>query len=164
MLLNEVVRTSGTNGYSTPLTLEDGRKLAAGIEIAIERDEAAQLLCRDADGKLVGIGSLRRYKQPDRRHVLEVSSVAILPDRRGQFLTDGWRQVLRRSQEMGAALLAIDVSEDGPIRLWERLGFKTWGVMKDYARVGERKLDGYYMTADVAEALARVGKPNGAVH
>jgi hypothetical protein len=153
-LLNAVVRTSGTNGYSKELTIGDGRSLMSGLEFAIGRGEASQLLVRDANGCIVGIATLQRYKQPDRKHVVEASRVAITPERRGEFLLAGWRAVLNRAQAMGAEVIAIDVSEDGPVALWERLGFRTWGVMKDYARVGSRSLDGHYMTISVSDAWA----------
>jgi L-amino acid N-acyltransferase YncA len=153
-LLNAVVRTSGTNGYSQELSREDGDRLFEGLEFAIRRGEAFQLFARDENGRVIGIATLYRYKQPDRRHVVEISRVAILPERRGEFLMTGWREVLRLVKSIGGDLLAIDVSEDGPVALWERLGFRTWGVMKDYARVGSRRLDGYYMTISVSDALA----------
>ena len=153
-LLNAVVRTSGTNGYSKELTIEDGRRLFAGLEFAIGRGEASQVLVRDENGSIVGMGTLQRYKQPDRKHVVEISRVAIAPERRGEFLTVGWREVLRQVESMGGDIIAIDVSEDGPMRLWERLGFRTWGVMKDYARVEGRRLDGYYMAVYVRDAWA----------
>jgi hypothetical protein len=151
-LLNQVVRTSGTNGYSKELSIQDGQRLLAGLEFAISRSEALQLIVRDENGCIVAIATLQRYKQPDRKHVIEISRVAIALERRGEFLMRGWREVLQKARELGAEIIAIDVSEDGPVRLWERLGFKTWGVMQDYARVGARRLDGYYMAVYVLEA------------
>ena len=153
-LLNAVVRTSGTNGYSQELTREGGERLFEGLEFAIRRGEAFQLFARDEKGRVIGIGTLYRYKQPDRKHVVEISRVAIVPERRGEFLVAGWREVLRKARSIGVDLMAIDVSEDGPVDLWQRLGFRTWGVMKDYARVGDRRLDGYYMAISVSDALA----------
>jgi ribosomal protein S18 acetylase RimI-like enzyme len=157
-LLNAVVRTTGTNGYSRELTAEEGRKLASGVGYAIQRGEVAQLLVRDRSGRVVGIATLQSPKQPDRHHVIEVSRVAVLPECRGRFLIKAWKEVLCRAEELGASLISIDVSEDGPVRLWERLGFTTWGVMKDYARVGARRLDGYYMVVYVHDAWARLGR------
>jgi L-amino acid N-acyltransferase YncA len=162
-LLNAVVRTTGTNGFSKELSIEDGERLFDGLAFAVGRGEAFQLFARDERGRVIGIASLQRYKQPDRKHVVEASRVAILPERRGEFLIEGWREVLRRVAAIGADLIAIDVSEDGPIGLWERLGFRTWGVMKDYARVGERRLDGYYMVVSVDDARAILeGRPRTA--
>src|SRR5689334_12577264 len=85
-LLNQVVRTSGTNGYSQELSMEDGERLFAGLEFFISRDEAAQLFVRDESDCIIGIATLQRYKQPDRKHVLEISRVAIALERRGEFL------------------------------------------------------------------------------
>jgi hypothetical protein len=160
-LLNAVVRTSGTNGYSHELTREDGERLLEGVEFAIGRGEAFQLFARDESGRVIGIATLYRYKQPDRKHVVEISRVAIVPERRGEFLMAAWREVLRVVKSIGGDLLAIDVSEDGPVALWERLGFRTWGVMKDYARVGNRRLDGYYMAISVSDALAALETKRG---
>jgi ribosomal protein S18 acetylase RimI-like enzyme len=160
-LLNEVVRTSGTNGFSRELTRDDGERLFEGLEFAIRRGEAFQLFARDESSRVIGIATLYRYKQPDRKHVVEISRVAIAPERRGEFLMAGWREVLRKARSIGVDLMAIDVSEDGPVGLWERLGFRTWGVMKDYARVGNRRLDGYYMAIAVSEALAALDLKRG---
>jgi len=54
---------------------------------------------------------------------------------------------------MGWELAQIDVSEDGPISIWERMGFRVFGRVQDYARVGTRELEGVYMTLDVEAAL-----------
>jgi hypothetical protein len=160
-LLNAIVATSGTNGYSSPLTREDVDKLADSLEHQIDHDMAAQLIVRDAKRRIVGICTMERPPQPDRRHVLDVKRVALAPDVRGGiFLIEGLAHVLDRSEAMGAELLAIDVSEDGPHGLWARLGFETFGTMQDYARVGERRLAGYYMSATIRvirEHLERFG-------
>lgn len=148
-LLNVVVATSGTNGYSSPLTPEDVDQLANSLEHKIADDMAAQLIVSDAQGRMIAICTLERPPQPDRHHVLDVKRVAILPEARGTFLVEGLGHVLDRCEMMGAELLSIDVSEDGPWRLWERVGFKTFGIMEDYARVGERRLAGYYMIATI---------------
>jgi len=159
-ILNAIVRTSGTNGYSNELTAEEGRHLFEGLSFAIARGEAAQLLVRDEkDLNIIGMATLMRYKQPDRRHVMEISRVAIVPERRGEFLVPAWQEVLRQVEKRGGEIIAIDISEDGPVRLWEHLGFKTWGVLKDYARVDTRQLDGYYMAVYVRDAwVALAGK------
>jgi ribosomal protein S18 acetylase RimI-like enzyme len=157
LLLNTVASMDGTNGYSRELTVEDGHRLFTGLEFAISRREASQLLVRDEKSRIVGIATLQRYKQPDRHHAVEISRVAIAPEHRGKFLMKGWREVLHQVEEIGGDLIVIDVSEDGPVRLWERLGFKTWGVMKDYARVDSRQLNGYFMAVYVRNAWVALG-------
>jgi hypothetical protein len=150
-LLNAVVATTGTNGYSSPLTPDDVARLADSLEHKIAEDMAAQLMVSDARERIIGICTIERPPQPDRRHVLDIKRVAILPEARGIFLLEGLGHVLDRCEMMGGELLSIDVSEDGPYALWERLGFKTFGIMQDYARVGERRLAGYYMTATIGD-------------
>jgi hypothetical protein len=161
-LLNAVVATSGTNGYSSPLTPGDITRLADSLEHKIAEDMAAQLLVSDARERMTGICTIERPPQPDRRHVLDIKRVAILPAARGTFLLEGMGHVLDRCEMMGAELLSIDVSEDGPHGLWARLGFKTFGIMQDYARVGERRLSGYYMTATIGDVRKCVERPRRA--
>lgn len=155
-LLNAVVATSGTNGYSKPLTLEDVTQLTHSLEHKIADDMAAQLAVYDKQERIIAICTLERFPQPDRRHVLDIKRVAILPEVRGRFLKEGLVYVLDHSESMGAELLSLDVSEDGPYALWEHLGFKTIGVMQDYARVGERRLAGYYMVGAINDIRARI--------
>lgn len=145
-LLNEVALTTGTNGFSEPLTREQVDSLRRKLSDAVRSGGAHQLLVRVAGtGEIVGIATLETMSQPTRRHIVEIRRAAISLSHRGRVLKRAWENILERCREMGWELVQIDVSEDGPVKLWERFGFRTFGRVGDYARVGSRKLAGCFM-------------------
>lgn len=162
-ILDAVAMTTGTNGFTAPLDDHQITALANKLRSGLRDGTTHQLMVRLGD-ELVGIVTLERCSQPTRQHIVEIRRAAIPPHRRGMFLQRGWLEVLRKCQIMGWEVAQIDVSEDGPIALWERMGFRVFGRVADYARVGSRRLDGVFMTLDVPAALRAVGaqRPPGA--
>jgi hypothetical protein len=154
-ILDVVATTTGTNGFSEPLDEEQTATLASKIRYGLHAGTVHQLMVRSS-GEVIGIITLESCPQPARRHIVEFRRAAIPPDHRGTFFRRGWVEVLRKCQEMGWEIAQIDVSEDGPIALWERMGFRIFGRVADYARVGARRLEGVYMTLDVVAALRAV--------
>lgn len=151
-ILDAVATTTGTNGFSEPLDEAEFTALASKIRYGLAAGTLHQLMARSG-GKVVGIVTLEACSQPTRRHIVEIRRAAISPDERGRFLRRAWSEVLRKCQAMGWEVAQIDVSEDGPIVLWERMGFRIFGRVQDYARVGARRLEGVYMTIDIQAAL-----------
>lgn len=154
-VLDAVAVTTGTNGFSEPLDDEQLAALASKLRYGLAAGTVHQLMVR-ARGEVVGILTLETCSQPTRRHIVEIRRTAVLPAERGRYFRRGWIEVLRRCRAMGWEIAQIDVSEDGPIALWERMGFRTFGRVADYARVGERRLEGVYMTLDVEAALRAI--------
>ncbi|HEX2692398.1 MAG TPA: hypothetical protein VHN14_37585 [Kofleriaceae bacterium] len=154
-ILDAVAVTTGTNGFSEPLDDAQLAALASKIRYGLAAGTLSQLMVRSG-GKVVGIVTLESPSQPTRRHIVEIRRAAVPPDARGKFLRPAWVEVLHRCRAMGWEVAQIDVSEDGPIALWERMGFRIFGKVHDYARVGTRRLDGVYMTLDVGAALRAI--------
>lgn len=155
-ILNAVAMKEGTNGIPRPLTAEEGAEFSAALDSAVRRGDCYQLLGRDRPGGLiVSFATLERVKMnPARAHVVEVKRMASAPEIRGfgVYLLEGWRIILDKCREIGCDLINIDVSEDGPYRLWQKLGFRVYLVLDDYARVGSRRLKGYYLSVYLDEA------------
>ncbi len=151
-ILDVVATTTGTNGFSEPLAEAELTALASKIRYGLAAGTLHQLMVRSG-GKVVGIVTLEACSQPTRQHIVEIRRAAIPPDERGRFLRHAWGEVLRKCQVMGWEVAQIDVSEDGPIVLWERMGFRIFGRVQDYARMGARRLEGVYMTIDTGAAL-----------
>jgi hypothetical protein len=150
-LLNEVALTTGTNGFAAPLSELETARLRAKLSASLECGEAYQLLVRLAGtGQVVGIATLETMSQPTRRHIVEIRRAAIGGRYRGRFLRRAWAAIIDKCHEMGWELIQIDVSEDGPVKLWESYGFRTFGRVADYARIGARRLDGFFMIHQVA--------------
>lgn len=155
-ILNAVASKEGTNGIPRPLTDEEAEKFTGSLDRALRHNECHQLFTRDGpDNRIVAIATLEQIKMnPARRHVIEVKRMASTPELRGfgRYLLEGWRVILEKCREIGCDLINIDVSEDGPYRMWQKLGFRVYAKIEDYARVGERRLDGYFMHVYVQEA------------
>ena len=157
-IINAVAATEGTNGIPRPLTPEEGEAFTTALEGSIARGDTHQLLARDGDDdRIVAIATLEPVKMnPARKHVIEIKRMAAERGSRGfgSYLLGGWRVILEKCRELGCDIVNIDVSEDGPYLLWQKLGFSVWARIPDYARVGSRKLDGYYLSVYVDDAYA----------
>lgn len=162
-ILDVVATTTGTNGFAEPLDEVQTAALASKIQYGLHAGTLHQLMVRSS-GAVVGIVTLESCSQPTRRHIVEIRRAAIPPHERGRFLRTAWIEVLRKCRAMGWEIAQIDVSEDGPIVLWERMGFRIFGRVRDYARVGTRRLDGVYMTLDVEAALRAVERTERPEH
>lgn len=156
-ILNAVARREGTNGMSRPLTDEEGAKFTGHLDEAIRRGDCHQLFARDErTHAIVAIATLEQIKMnPARAHVIDIKRMASAVEARGfgRFILEGWQVILEKCRKLGCDIVNIDVSEDGPYEMWRKLGFRVYAKIADYARVGERKLDGYFLHVYVDEAL-----------
>lgn len=161
-ILNAVAANEGTNGIPRPLTTEEGAKFTAALDRAVRNGDCHQLFARDEkDGQIVAFATLEQIKMnPARAHVVDLKRMATAPDRRGfgRFLLEGWRVILEKCEELGCDLINIDVSEDGPYQMWEKLGFRVYAEIADYARVDDRKLNGYFLHMYVHEGYAALDR------
>jgi hypothetical protein len=157
-ILNAVASKEGTNGIPRPLTAEEGAKLMSSLARGIRYGECHQLFARrGADHRIIGVATLEQNKIHARSHVADVKRMAMAPEVRsfaGRCLLAGWRAIMEKCRELGCDIINIDVSEDGPHELWQRLGFRVYARIDDYARVGERRLEGYFMHVYLSEAEA----------
>jgi GNAT superfamily N-acetyltransferase len=155
-IINAVAAREGTNGIPRPLRAQEGEAFMAAVAEGISGGYSHQLLARrEADGAVVGIATLDPVKlNPARRHVTELKRMAVAPGSRGfgAYILGGWRTILDKCRELDCDIINIDVSEDGPHELWQKLGFVTYAKVADYARVGARRLDGYFLSVYVSDA------------
>ena len=161
-ILNAVAANEGTNGIPRPLTAEEGAKFTAALDRAVRNGDCHQLFARDEkDGQIVAFATLEQIKMnPARAHVVDLKRMATAPNRRGfgRFLLEGWRIILEKCEELGCDLINIDVSEDGPYEMWEKLGFRVYAEIADYARVGDRRLNGFFLHMYVHEGYAALDR------
>lgn len=164
-IINAVAGKEGTNGIPRPLTEKEAAKFTSALDHAVRHGDCHQLFARDEkDRRIVAIATLEQIKMnPARAHVVEIKRMASAPDHRGfgRFLLEGWRVILEKCQELGCDLINIDVSEDGPYHMWEKLGFRVYAEIADYARVGDRKLNGYFLHMYVREGYAALDRFSG---
>lgn len=167
-ILNAVAGKEGTNGIPRPFSAEEAAKFTSGLDRTLRRRECHQLFARDGpDRRIVAIATLEQIKMnPARAHVVEIKRMASAPDHRGfgGFLLEGWRVILDKCRELGCDLINIDVSADGPYRMWEKLGFRVYAEIADYARVGDRRLNGFFLHVYVREGYEILDRFAGRAH
>jgi ribosomal protein S18 acetylase RimI-like enzyme len=156
-LMNMVAVREKTLGFSEPLDGGAGLALMRTLEVELRRGTSHLLVARDLDDRIVGMVTLAHNALPARRHIIEMRRCVIHPDHRGVFLRDGWLVALRKTREVGCDLIVLEVREDGPEKLWRRLGFRDYGLLEDYARVDGRAIAGHFMYTYVDEALDALG-------
>jgi hypothetical protein len=67
-------------------------------------------------------------------------------------------EIVSRARELGVEQFELDVRENSRAhRLWQQMGFRTWGVMDDYARVNGCAYRGHYMRQSVDDLSNRLG-------
>lgn len=130
---------------------EPAHAFAAGLAEAVEDGDAHVLVGTDGDG-VAAMCVLEVNQQPNCRHLAEVRKAYLRPRLRGtSAVLELAAQVCAKAREQGAEKLTIDVREGTKAhRVWEHLGFTTFGVLEDYARVDGRSHRGCYMVHSVA--------------
>lgn len=155
-LMNTVAVRETSMGYSEPIGREFGLAIMRGIDEELKAGKSHLLLVTATDGRLVGMLTLAMNSLPNRAHILEMKRCVIHPEERGRFLLKAWDDAVQKCQELGVEMIVIDVRENTKgYQLWKRLGFREYGRLHDYARVGDRKITGIFMHMYVKDALAR---------
>ena len=111
------------------------------------------LLGAFADDRLVGALSLERAALRKLRHTATLSTMVVHPAHGGRGI--GARLVAacideaRRAEGLEMITLSVSTSSERAVRLYERAGFQTWGLLPQALRIGEgpqaRYFDKLYM-------------------
>ncbi|MFC5805010.1 GNAT family N-acetyltransferase [Streptomyces formicae] len=154
-LMDAVAVKEQTLGFYEPVGLEKGLPLMRAFDADLRKGALHVLAVRDEeDNRIVGMVTLARAPLPARRHIVDMRRCVVAPDHRGQFLLEGWAEALNKASEIGCEVITLEVRDDGPVGLWERLGFREYGRLPDYARADGRAVTGFYMHARIADILA----------
>jgi RimJ/RimL family protein N-acetyltransferase len=101
------------------------------------------------DGKLIGITGFNRMERQRAMHRGEVIQVYIDPNYRGQDIGE---KLLRSVLEYAFSLdgieqiqLSVVAGNQTAIQLYEKLGFKTFGIQQKYFKVGDGYMDQQFM-------------------
>lgn len=155
-LLEASAVDDGILGYADPSAAQS-RGFATGLVRAVDEGAGHVLLGSDEEG-IIAMCVMTPNLMPNCRHIAEVSKAFLLPRVRGtRALLELTVQVCAKAREVGVELFTIDVREGAKAhRVWQHLGFRTYGVLEDYARVDGRTFRGHYMSITVDELEAYV--------
>ncbi|MFE0752946.1 GNAT family N-acetyltransferase [Inquilinus sp. NPDC058860] len=116
------------------LSLEDfARRVAEVPTFAAERD-----------GRLLGLAGLALEKTVKRRHRGTLVRMYVRPEAHGTGAADALVEAVldhARAEGLDAVLLAVITEAEPARRLYERHGFKAYGVEPGALRIGDRAYD-----------------------
>lgn len=157
-LTNKILEKEDTIGFPGPLSVEDGKMEMAELAAAVEsRDKHLLLIRHSTTGEIIGHLILSQSKLPNCSHIGEITRAMVHPDHRGfSVILLGMYEVLSKCAETGVDIIQLDVRAKTRIhRLWEGMGFKTIGIMDDYARVNDESYSGCFMYQHVEQLRDR---------
>ncbi|MGF6228512.1 GNAT superfamily N-acetyltransferase [Inquilinus ginsengisoli] len=98
----------------------------------------------ERDGRLLGLVGLARESGVKRRHRGTLIRMYVRPEARGSGAADALVEAVldhARSEGLDAVLLAVITEAEPARRLYERHGFKVYGVEPGALRIGDRAYD-----------------------
>ena len=101
-----------------------------------------------AGEQLIGISGFRRGDRPKTRHRGELVQVFVNPDFQGRKVGESLiREVMAAAFALpGVETLELSAVAKNPVqRLYEKLGFETYVVRKNYFKLGDRSWDQRFM-------------------
>lgn len=148
----------GTLGHASPMTSAERDRFASDLAYGLRAGDLHLLLARSA-GRPVFMAMLVPDRLPNCRHRATLCKGTVHPDWRGRgMVTRAFRALIERAEQLGIEQFVLDVREGTRAQaLWRRLGFVTFGVLEDYARVGNARHRGYYMVQSVDALRVRLG-------
>ena len=161
-VMNRVLQEETTIGFPGPLDEITGRSIIQQLHEDVQAGRR-HVLIAEKGNKVVGQLILTPNQLPNCRHIIEISRGVIDPAFRGAGLSQrAFREVANKCEELRRELIWLDVREGTLAAMWWRhFGFKPFGVLEDYARVGNKTYIGVYMAQSVESLKQRLNEIEG---
>ena len=102
-----------------------------------------------ADDELIGIAGFIRGNRTKTRHRGEIAAMYVNPDFRGRRVGENLLRALLKAvfalKGVEQAHLTVVADNLAAVGLYERIGFETFGVQKNYFKAGEKYWDQNFM-------------------
>ena len=156
-LVNSTVVDGGTLGYANPMSAFEATAFIDNLRRRVAANDSHVLIGHiGAHPAFLAILSLNGMTNC--RHRAELSKGVVHPDYRGRNLVKvAFRELVRCAERLGVEQFVLDVRENSRAHLlWQRLGFESFGILDDYARVHGVKYRGHFMVQTVASLRKRL--------
>ncbi|MBV8467968.1 MAG: GNAT family N-acetyltransferase [Burkholderiales bacterium] len=156
-MINSTVPEGGTLGYAQPLDQHTAAGFIESLDCRIQGGDTHMLMGM-AGSEPAFFVLMTQSGMPNCRHRAELSKGVVYPSHRGRgLLRLALAEIVARAHDLGVEQFELDVRENSRAhRLWQQMGFSTWGVVEDYARVNGRVHRGHYMRQSVVELAERL--------
>lgn len=160
-LLDCAADDGGLLGHTQPMNPAQAEAFKRALRWTLPTGEAHALL-GTVEEELIFFCLMTPSPMPTCRHRAELSKGMLHPDyRRQRLLARVLKEVLRKADALQVEQLVLDVREASHAhQLWQRLGFETYGVLDDYARVNGQRHRGHFMSQTVAGLRQRAETPS----
>lgn len=158
-LMNRTLEEETTIGFPGPIDEEVGQALMRQLRADVMAGHR-HVLVAEKDGAIVGQLILTPNSSPNHRHIVELTRGTIDPSFRGGGLSlRAFQEVARKCDDLGREVICLDVRAGTMAALWwQHFGFKPYGLLPDYSRVGNKKYKGLYLTQTTTELKQRLNQ------
>jgi ribosomal protein S18 acetylase RimI-like enzyme len=149
-LFNKSILHGGTIGFLKPMTRKRAQEYFEHLKRGIH---AGDIIAVVAGSKpLDGFGLIRRDQEELSQHCFEMGRVMVRPElqRHGLGIAIVQRllaEAKRRKVEI--VWLDVRITNVAAIELFQKLGFRTWGIFPDRIKTGRSYVDVLYMACDL---------------
>lgn len=158
-LMNRTLKEETTIGFPGPIDEVAGQALMRQLNKDVESGHRHVLVAFKGPA-IVGQLILTPNSSPNHRHIVELTRGTIDPSFRGGGLAlRAFQEVARKCEELGREVICLDVRAGTHAAIWwQHFGFKQYGLLSDYSRVGDKKYQGLYLTQTTAELHQRLAE------
>lgn len=155
-LLDCAADGGGLLGHTQPMNAQEVDSFCRALRQNLPTGVAHALLGEASDG-LIFFCLMTPDPLPNCRHRATLSKGIMHPKHRRRHLMSAVvHAVLQRAEALRIEQLELDVRENSHAHhLWQRIGFRSFGVLDDYARVNGRSYRGRFMCQTVAALRSR---------
>lgn len=156
-LMNRTLEEETTIGFPGPLDEQTGQVLMRAMDGDVKAGKRHVLVAIKA-GVVVGQLILTPNGSPNHRHIVELTRGTIHPSFRGGGLALlAFQEVANKCVELGRELICLDVRAGTMAAMWwQHFGFRPYGLLADYSRVGGKTYQGLYLFQTTADLQQRV--------
>lgn len=152
-LFNKSILHGGTIGFLKPMTRRRAQEYFEYLKRGIHTGDIIAVV---AGGKpLDGFGLIRRDVEELQRHCFEMGRVMVRPEVQRHGLGAAIVQRLlaeARRRKVEVLWLDVRITNVAAIELFQKLGFRTWGIFPDRIKTGRSYVDVLYMACDLRAA------------
>ncbi|HEX3156400.1 MAG TPA: nicotianamine synthase family protein [Candidatus Angelobacter sp.] len=156
-VMNRTLEEETTIGFPGPLDEQMGSNLMRQLNADIESGHR-HVLVAYKNGVIVGQLILTPNSSPNHRHIVELTRGTIDPSFRGADLVlRAFQEIARKCELLGREVICLDVRAGTHAAIWwQYFGFKQYGLLQDYSRVGDKRYQGLYLTQTTDELKERL--------
>ncbi|HKT49017.1 MAG TPA: bifunctional class I SAM-dependent methyltransferase/GNAT family N-acetyltransferase [Candidatus Angelobacter sp.] len=156
-LMNRTLEEETTIGFPGPIDDATGHAVMQDLNTAVVAGRRHVLIAKIA-GTIVGQLILTPNGSPNHRHIVELTRGTIDPSFRGGGLAlRAFQEVARKCEELRREVICLDVRAGTMAAMWwQHFGFKPYGFLADYSRVGDKVYEGLYLTETTVELKLRL--------